>query len=442
MNELAKDAIFNLVKVDPEIDERIERGIEDNRKGWGEIELVGPDGQPLAGARIELRQVRHEFHFGANGFLHQQFEEQERNVAHDEAFKALFNLAVVPFYWSDLEPEQGKPRFAKDSSLCYRRPAIDLLLEFCESNGITPKGHPLAWQIFLPKWLPQDKPSMAACLEKRFAEIAARYGNRIKIWDVCNEAVKWQPGNVDRRMPDRHVEFAFELAAKYFPRTSVLAYNDFTCWDNNGDYTPFYMLCRHLKGLPVNFGAAGLQFHMLGFKKVEDILGYWKNQMLNPRHLLNCLDQYAKLGVPLNVSEVTLTAMSDLGDGLAFQREVAERLYRLWFSHEAMNGIIYWNLVDDTAYVDPHDPEWNENRFKGGLLNSDMTPKPAYEVLRRLIHEEWQTRTVLDYEPGGSNAFKGFYGDYKATIKTNAGTFTRYLKLSKGSIRRFKLSLG
>ena len=338
-----------------------------------------------------------------------------------------------------MEPEDGKPRFAKDSPYVYRRPSTDALVEFCEANGITPKGHPLAWHMFLPKWLPQDKPSMAARLERRIAEIAARYGERIKIWDVCNEAIQWNPSALDMRMPERHVELAFELASKYLPRTAKLTYNDFACWEAHGDYTAFYMLGRHLKGLPVNLGAMGLQFHMFGFKKLEDVR--WPDDMLNARHLLRCLDQYGKLGLPLNISEITVTAHPDLGDGQAFQREVSEKLYRLWFSHPATDGIIWWNLIDNTAFVNPDNPSWDENQYKGGLLNNDLSPKPAYEALLKLVKEEWSTKASISYEKGGNNKFNGFFGDYEVTVKTASGTFKKAIKLSKGSINKFKLEL-
>ncbi len=51
-----------------------------------------------------------------------QFSSPEQNKAYREMFTALFNIATLPFYWSDLEPEQGRPRFAKDSPNIYRRP--------------------------------------------------------------------------------------------------------------------------------------------------------------------------------------------------------------------------------------------------------------------------------------------------------------------------------
>ena len=440
MNELARDIARNLLRDDPEIEARIDRGIEEHRKGSGTIRVVGPDGQPVPGAQVKLRHLRHEFHFGCNAFMLEQFPEAERNARYEQAFADAFNLAVIPFYWSDTEPERGKPRFAKDSPHVYRRPPTDLALEFCGRHGIAPKGHPLCWHQFVPDWAPLDKQGLARETERRIAEIAARYGDRIGIWDVCNEAVEHNPNSIEWRVPDRHVEFAFEVASRTMPRSAVLTYNDYACWQDHGEYTAMYMLCRHLKSLShLNFGAIGLQYHQFT-ANAEHMRGE-ANGRLNPRHLFAMLDLYGKLGLPVNISEITITGRPELGDGSAFQKEVAERLYRLWFSHPALNGIVYWNLVDDTAYVRAGSA-WNENMYKGGLLRNDLSPKPAYQAIRRLVREDWTTSAEVHYTPQGENRFRGFYGDYEVTIRTDAGTAKSAIRLAKGSINTFTLQVG
>ncbi|HML48759.1 MAG TPA: glycoside hydrolase family 10, partial [Clostridia bacterium] len=73
-----------------------------------------------------------------------------------DLFRQVNNLATLPFYWRDLEPEQGKPRFAADSPKAYRRPAPDLCLAYCEANGITPKAHCLMYDQFTPDWVPNE----------------------------------------------------------------------------------------------------------------------------------------------------------------------------------------------------------------------------------------------------------------------------------------------
>ena len=115
-----------------------------------------------------------------------------------------------------------------------------------------------------------------------------------------------------------------------------------------------------------------------------------------------------------------------------------ERLCRIYFSHPAVNGIFYWNLVDDTAYVGV---TCDENNAKGGLLRRDFSPKPAWKVLERLIHREWTTSGTLDYRAGEANKFQGFYGDYELEIETDSGVLRRNISLSKFSENRFEINL-
>ena len=74
------------------------------------------------------------------------------------------------------EPEKGKTRYEKDSVPMYRRPPIDLCIEFCEKHGIEPREHALAYDNFFPKWLydasvPEIKIALEITLAKRHCNI-------------------------------------------------------------------------------------------------------------------------------------------------------------------------------------------------------------------------------------------------------------------------------
>ncbi len=435
MTESAQNLLKHLVRDDPEVEARIAAGIENHRQGYGRLRLTDAAGEPIGRARVKLRQLGHEFHFGCNAFMLEQFPAAEQNAAYAESFKQLFNLAVVPFYWSDLEPEDGRPRFAKNSPFVYRRPPPDLVLEFCAQNGITPKGHPLLWHCFRPGWLSHDPREMRERIHRRFREIAERYAEHIKIWDVCNEAQTMGIDSANHDLPDEHVELAFDLAARYFP-DGVKTYNDDNMWFRySKSYTPVYLLVRSLLARGYKVEALGLQFHLFAW------LLQFADKFLNPRILFHCLDLYARLNLPINFSEVSIIARRDLGDGDEFQRLATEKLYRLWFSHPAVNGIIWWNLVDGTAAYAPLGSETGENSLRAGLVNFDFTPKPAYQALQNLIQKEWRTSTAFEYAAGAANQFKGFYGEYDVTIETDVGEFTRRLKLGKDAINHFDFQL-
>ena len=57
------------------------------------------------------------------------------------------------------------------------------------------------------------------------------------------------------------------------------------------------------------------------------------------------------------------------------------KFYRVCFAHPAMRAITWWDLSDQHSWLKG-----------GGMLRADMTPKPVYEQIKRLIHDEWTTR--------------------------------------------------
>lgn len=432
LSDLALKLSKNILAEDPEVDFRIKSGTEMYRKSFGRFQIMDAAGKPIKRAKITLRQKTHAFKFGANAFMIDSFPTAGQNERFEEVFSDLFNAAVVPFYWPDLEPEPGKLRFGKDSVPLYRRPPPDRVLDFCAQHGITPKGHPLCWHCAHPEWVPRTDAGVKAALRKRLIEIAARYADKINTWDCVNEAITRHPGLRGRSAafyPENHLEFAFDLAQTLFPYNQLLYNDDSTWWDYQGDCTPAYMLVRGLQDHGFRVGGMGLQYHMFENLKNDDCCGF--NRPLNCRHLLKCLDQYGKLGIPLNFSEVSIISSHDLGDGDTFQELVTEKLYRLWFSHPAVEAITWWNLVDGTAAYAPLGSEEGENRLRAGLVNFDFSPKPAYRVLRRLIHDEWITRCTLNYEEGATNCFHGFHGTYEAIIDTDDGR--KYVDITLGA---------
>ena len=435
MNELAKKLYAGLEQENSELEFKIKMNTELHRKGFGKISLVDASGEPVKSASIILKQKSHEYKFGCNIFMLNQFPDEDQNRAYEEAFKDMFNIAVAPFYWQDLEPEQGKERFEKNSKKIYRRPPPDMVCEFCEENNIELKGHPLAWHQFNPYWIPDDKRKLRDLWERRFERIAERYAGRIRDWDVINES-QTQNGTL---LPANSVEVAFDLAEKYFPGCK-LNYNDDNMWfQYSGEYTPPYLLVKKLLAEKYKVSGLGLQYHMFEWLLRND--GH--ERFMNSERLYKILDLYGALGIPVNMSEVSIISRRDLGDGDKFQELVAEKLYRLWFSHPCTDGIIWWNFVDGTGAKAPMGSEDGENSLRAGLMNFDMTPKPACEALRKLIKEEWVTHRVdVDYEDGGDNRFHGFYGDYDVEILTDMGVFRDEVTLTKYGLNQYTLQVG
>jgi GH35 family endo-1,4-beta-xylanase len=429
------------------VEEKVSHGIETYRKGDGKIQIVDTNGNPVAGAKIKLNQKSHEFRFGANIFMLDELETPEKNDIYKKCFADVFNMATLPFYWDALEPERGKPRYAKDSPKIYRRPAPDLCIEFCKEHGIEPREHALAYDHFFPTWLyDAEIDEVKAELERRYSEIAERYADKIPTIEVTNE-MKHAKGKTKFYDDPDFVEWCFCLAEKYFPNNQ-LGINEsrrFAWCDNcrTSDSYYAYTEAAILKGARID--AIGMQYHLFNKREEE----YEKTrQMLNPRLLYAHMDMYSRLGKPLQITEITIPSYSWDPEDEELQAEMLEKLYSVWFSHPNVEQIIYWNLVDGYAHLWDPDPDkirasqgdmtLGENYYYGGLLRFDMSQKPAYFKLKELLQEKWHTEAKAVTGTDGCISFRGFYGTYD--IEIDGKTVTE-IDLSKKGNNEFIISL-
>lgn len=405
-SQLGAHLLSRFTETPAELRQRIDDGIRTHRMGDCTVRVADAAGAPIVGAQVEIRQIRHEFHFGANTFLLDGYDTPAANRRWEEAFVRLFNLGAVGFYWGDYEPQPGHLRFDAGSEPRYRRPPVDRALTFCEDRGITPKGHNLYWDYLLPDWLPDDPEQHWPYIERRFEQIAARYGDRIRSWDVVNEALDRRPIH---RVPRRCLARCWELAGQLFPPQARLFVNETTgrTWrDFHRDSSACYIMIDWLLRRGARVGGIGMQFHL--FDLLHDLRDSI-NDLLSPAHLLDVLDTYADFGLPIHISEVTVPAAGDLPDGEEVQAELVRWFYKTWFSHPAVEAIVWWNLADGHAHK-------QEGRFRGGLLDESLAPKPAYQALDALINGEWQTRLTAITDGAGELRFRGFYGDYEVAV--------------------------
>lgn len=142
---------------------------------------------------------------------------------------------------------------------------------------------------------------------------------------------------------------------------------------------------------------------------------------------------YAKLGRRIQLTELTIPAYAREAEDEALQAEILRNLYRMWFSHPAMEGIIYWNLVDGfAACAAQGDMTAGENYYHGGLVRHDFTPKEAYRVIRDLFSRTWHTELTLETDTDELD-FKGFYGVYELEIEAGGKTVRREIHLNRDS---------
>jgi endo-1,4-beta-xylanase len=387
-----------------EIVAQTQSAIEKHRKGDATIRVVDAAGRPVAGAKVSVKQTGHDFLFGCNIYSFDRYRSEDQNAAYKKQFEELFNYATVGFYWRWYEPERGKPQYEY----------TDKVVAWCRERGIRLKGHPLLWgnRSGIPVWS-QGQPT-PEIQRQRVTEIIERYQGKIEFWEVVNEP---------SHLAEPKIDEPYRWARQADPQAYLIV-NDYHVL---GDGCPgFFRLLSKAKQDNVPFDGIGIQAHeprtmRFPLDRVQEIL-----------------DHYASLGKELHITEYTPTSAGQKITGShrqgvwdeAAQADYAVKFYRVAFAHPAVRAITWWDLCDQGSWLPG-----------GGMLRKDMSPKPVYEQLKRLIHDEWQTRVSGATDDSGRFAFRGFSGGYRLVIEAPGGPVEKTLDLTRGEARELTVTL-
>lgn len=400
-----------------EAEERLLRqadeNIEKHRKGDAEVRFLPGKAKWSSGVEVNVEQISHDFLFGCILFDLIGGENTYREDLFKERFKKLFNFAVFPFYWPGFEPQQGRTRWE------------DMLpvLDWCAQNGITAKGHPLAWACSsgVPDWLTAYPPeSTEALLKARVMNIVGGFRGKIDIWDVVNEPVNvktWRHKISDPDDPeDWGVRDSIDAIADYVSEalhwshaanpSATLIINEYQTLANPEVRDRFYRLLVELKRRKAPISGIGVQGHEP------------RQDWFSPVEVWKTFDLYSELGLPVHITEfhpqssgVPITGGWREGAWTPeAQTEFTNQFVRLCFGHPGVASINWWGFSDRNIWLPG-----------GGLVDGEYRPKPVYTMLDKLINETWTTRTTLQTDRDGVLRFRGFYGKYLLTVRTPDG---------------------
>ncbi|MBW3623864.1 MAG: endo-1,4-beta-xylanase [Armatimonadetes bacterium] len=388
----------------------------------GELKVLVRDkkGRPVRNATVTVEQTRHAFLFGCNLFNFQPENTEPWQAAYRERFAALFNFATLPFYWGSVVRERGKTRHER----------IEAMARWCRAHGITPKGHPLVWHEVYPAWAPKEAEATLPVLREWVQDNLRRYRELIPIWDVMNEAnvaatyPQTGVGDWVRQVgPARAVATALEWAeAATKEWEPLLLYNDFNTGEEN------VRLLKQLQEWNALPDAVGIQSHMHNGGH-WDLVRVWLTA-----------NRFAQFGKPVHFTEVSVlsgprrenyslrwpyvTDWLTTPEEEAAQAAYLERFYSVLFSHPDVHAITYWDFSDREAWLGA----------PTGLLRRDMTPKPAYDRLMKLIRKEWWTKATGKTGSTGRYGTRVFYGEHRVTATDGTGKrVTQTVSLPMGS---------
>jgi endo-1,4-beta-xylanase len=354
------------------------------RTGKLSVRVRDAHGRVVPGTRIKVQQTKHEFLFGASSsFISGTSGGLEKEYA--RRFTDLLNYATLQFYWASYEAERGKPNYAH----------TDFVVDWCRTNNITCKGHPLVWQheASVPGWLPNDLKEVERLSNERVHNIVSRYAGKIDFWDVVNEGHYML--NKPSKSPTLIEQFARSVGVQNYLTENLKIARDanpkakLIINDNRPDQQYFDMLqpLRH------KLDVIGMQSHMHA--------GTWPMQKM-----WKFCEQFKKLSLPIHFTETTVLSGKKIAkdkfdpttpEGEAAQADYVEKFYTVLFGHPAVEAITWWDFSDYGAWLGA----------AAGLLRADMSPKPDYDRLHSLIKGQWWTKVDAQTDHLDASVFGG-----------------------------------
>jgi endo-1,4-beta-xylanase len=239
---------------------------------------------------------------------------------------------------------------------------------------------------------------------------------------VVNEATQYDRDGTKKDAPvltegirrmgvGAYVREAFKTARRANPK-ATLVINDYRTDASYAEKVISQLIDDSGQAL---YDLIGIQSHMHG--------GYW-----GAERTWEVCQRFAKFGRPLHFTETTVVSgprtkqgWYTTPEGEKRQAKQVAEFYRVLFSHPAVEAITWWDFSDQDAW----------QRAPAGLVRADMTPKPAYDELERLIKGRWWTQTGATVADGGKARLRGFFGQYEVAAHVGGRELTGTFRLDK-----------
>lgn len=274
---------------------------------------------------------------------------------------------------------------------------MDAIMDYATARGFKTRGHTLLW--YPPQWYPewltkhdfgsQPATAAAAMLTDHVRTVTRRYGTRIYSYDVVNEAVQPETGQIRDTVITKAMggEAALDLmfhAAKAEAPHAELVYNDYMSWERGTeDETHITGVLKLLEGFrkrgtPVD--ALGIQSHIRLLKPlsvaeiVRESEGPWRR----------FLDEVVAMGYKLVITEFDVNDRMAPDDVAIRDRMVADysRAYLdIMFAYPQLRDVLAWGMVDKYSWLTGFDPRADKSIKRGTPYDENFRPKPLREAI-------------------------------------------------------------
>ena len=278
----------------------------------------------------------------------------------------------------------------------------DQYVKFGEENKMFIIGHTLIWHSQTPPWFFVDKDGkdvtrdvLIERMKKHISTVVGRYKDRVKSWDVVNEAINddgsWRKSKFYTIIGEDFVQLAFQFAREADPN-ALLCYNDYSM-ARPGKREGVINMIKNLQGQGIKVDGIGMQGHFtMDFPSVAEEE--------------NSIIAFSKLGVKLMITELDLTVLpspientgADVSTTYAYKKEMnpypeglpdsvstvwnnrMNDFFKLFLKHQdKIIRVTLWGVTDNQTWR-------NDWPIKGRrdyplLFDRNYNPKPIVETI-------------------------------------------------------------
>ncbi|MFW5756316.1 MAG: endo-1,4-beta-xylanase [Tangfeifania sp.] len=416
------------------------------------IQFLNKWRKPLSNHEVEITQLSHQFLFGDNNWnmsamVRNGMGGTDRLKYYRKRFEEVLNSLNATVYWTE-RPRNDAAK-TQDFQGEIQWDDFDESVNWALSQGLTAKGHPMYWTVpkAIPDWLAKyPYETHMKFVEVRIRNLAARYKNRVKIWDAVNEML-WEPhpkNLAKREWPYREtmenmVDYIGKVIswAREEDPNALYTINDYGLSStkfgeqisHDGKKVTAQIQRKRYIELMARLGDAGVSPNLMG---VQCHTGW-----LTPAEQMAFFDEMSTAGVPLAITEcwanidelknqpqkaVEGEEWRSFGGKKKFEGMSDEELQEIRdqyvlnfltcaFGHPNIDSFYFWGFMGMAVRFD--------NDY-----NSSHKIQPLFYKIKDLIHSHWNTKLKLKTDEKGLVTFRGFCGDYTALIQPPNGVVT------------------
>ncbi|HEY0281246.1 MAG TPA: endo-1,4-beta-xylanase [Rhizomicrobium sp.] len=285
----------------------------------------------------------------------------------------------------------------------------DMLMDFASRNHLAMRGHTLFWNRtnWTPRWVNEldfgSRPATAAekMLREHIFKVCRHYGERIFSYDVINETVNQDTGELEDTVFTKHlgwnvIDICFHAAREAAPHAEMV-YNDFPSWGPDGTHRAGLLKLLDYtkkKNLPVD--TFGIQAH-IGFGNTGGGPGAERDETAWRKFL----DEVTAMGFALIITEFDVNERYTQGDVAARDRIVADlgKTYLdIILSYPQLRYVMAWGLVDKYSWLQEFTPRADGLPQRCTPYDDNYQPKPLREAIAAAFAAA-PARTEMKIEP-------------------------------------------